>query len=148
MQTAQGGYTTSEFDVGPTPGHVGGYRDSAVFTRKRDNFSFFLEPGGVEDFCLQTALRQPFPEPFTGLHASGTHQQRLAGGVQTLNFSNYRLPFGLFGQEETIGHLASDAWSVRRNGDYRQAVNLPQFPRRLPGRAGHAGQFVKTPEKP
>ena len=62
----------------------------------------------------------------------------LACGMNLFNLSQDCLPFTLFIQKKPVRPLLTDAGDIGRYRYRKQAINLPNFTRRFPGRTRHS----------
>ena len=135
----------AEFDVRPTPGHVGGNRDRAQLSGVSDDLRLLLMLAGVEDIVLQTFFFQKLAEHLGFLDRRGADQNGLALGMRLFDFFDDGVVFFLCRAVDPVVLVNPRDFAVGRHLDDAKPVDLGEFVGFGHGSAGHARQlFVKT----
>ena len=92
-------------------------------------------------------LLQEAGEVLRLLHARGSHQNRLPGGMPLHEVLHHGGVFGIRRAKDQIGVVDPNHVSVRGNGNHTEVVDLIELGRLGHGRAGHATELVVQAEE-
>ena len=135
----------AEEDVGTTTGHVGGDGDHAEAAGLGYDFGFLLVEFCVEDDVADGLALEDLGEEFGLFDAGGTDEDRLLGGVETLDFVGYGEVFFLGGAEDDVGVFDALHDAVGGDDDDVELVDVLELGSLGFGGAGHAGElFVEA----